>query len=82
MGTFTGGVVPIKGLVIRNLTLSGEMATHSRSPMCCFNVTGVATGVTPTSALCKTLRPALKLDDAPHPPSTFVLLEEFVNPKW
>eukprot|EP01047_Picozoa_sp_COSAG01_P001363 COSAG01_NODE_30_length_36127_cov_41.433234_37_plen_1982_part_00 len=63
VGDFTGGAVPISGLVIRNLTVSGLMASHSRSPMCCFNVSGVASGVEPESVLCKQLRRRLKSDE-------------------
>lgn len=62
VGDFTGGAVPISGLLIRNLTVLGSMATHSRSPMCCYNVSGIASGVEPESVLCKEFK-KLKSDD-------------------
>lgn len=52
VGDFTGGEVPITGVTIRNLSVSGEMATHSKSPMCCYNVSLKAIDVTPSSVMC------------------------------
>jgi polygalacturonase len=52
VGDFVGGAVPITGVAIRNLSVSGEMAMHSRSPMCCYNVSLTASDVAPPSVMC------------------------------
>ena len=55
IGDFTGGAVPIVGVVLKNITIVGPDLTKPGVAMSCVNVSGTSSDVSPPDAVCKQL---------------------------
>lgn len=71
LGDFTGGTIPIRDVVLRNISIHGPDVKQHGVAITCVNVSGTSSDVTPPGALCKELqgthRPSIKSDDEDAP---------------
>eukprot|EP01050_Picozoa_sp_SAG11_P009682 SAG11_NODE_927_length_6519_cov_2.357788_4_plen_219_part_00 len=61
VGDFSGGAIPIEGVVLKNISLSGPDVTRSGVPLSCVNVSGTSSDVTPAGVVCSQLQGASAL---------------------
>ena len=58
LGDFTGGAIPIRGVILRNITISGPQVSKPGHAITCVNVSGTSSAVSPPGAVCKELQGA------------------------
>lgn len=57
LGDFTGGMIPIAGVVLKNITITG-VGDPTAHAITCVNVSGTSSEVTPPDVVCSQLRGA------------------------
>ena len=68
IGDFTGGAVPITGVMLRNITFNGFDLKQHGVAMTCVNVSGSSSAISPPDAVCQQLRQSLSLPSDRHLP--------------
>lgn len=63
IGDFTGGAIPITGVMLRNITIVGPDPSRHGVGMTCVNVSGTSTNVSPPDLVCTELRRPIDQDD-------------------
>lgn len=65
IGDFTGGTIPIEGVILRNITIIGPDLKHKGVPMMCTNVSGSSSQIVPPEAVCSELRLQVNSQELP-----------------
>jgi polygalacturonase len=56
IGDFTGGAVPIRNVILKNITIVGPDLKHKGVAMSCINVSGSSSQIVPPQAVCSEMR--------------------------
>lgn len=64
IGDFTGGAIPIRNVLLRNITIVGPDLKRKGVAMTCINVSGSSSQIVPPQAVCSEMR--RELDDNDH----------------